>query len=188
MAKHRFEEIFGIVLENSFPGMGWRYRGKTYDTADATSSRGLLHVFMRQGLMTATVTSDSMELDRHVRYMYDDESLTGVRVDIDDDIPCTPLIFFCLDAAHYAQVLAPGEDAGGRPVVDIEVIESPIPPTADHFFRPVWSVLPERHQELVDRACERSKPSDGSISQQPGTQPRMEDDLHELMFGQGPGY
>lgn len=172
------EAILKILLEEALPDTVWRFRGKTYETADVVNSKGLLYLLMRQGLETARALRGKGGFEDKVSYIYDDESLTGMRVAFNDDAPCTPFLFFCLDAALYAQALAPGVTANGMPLVDLDVLTVPVPLSPDHFFRPVWDQGPSKYQGAEDAVVRQEVVSDELVDEVPPS----------AVFGTGGGF
>lgn len=149
MSKHRFEALFKSVLDYALPNTVWSFHGKTFETEDAVSMSGLLKIFLMQGMCMMQSLRGQTDMENDIRYIYSPDSLTGVCVELSENIACAPLLLFALDAALLAQALAPGEDGAGRPVIVLDVIEKPIRLSADSFFHPIWQRQPKVDEDAI---------------------------------------
>lgn len=149
MNQHSFEKIFKVVLDSALPNSVWEWHGNFFQTTDAVKSTGLLPIIMRQAMCMLQSLRGMTGVEHKLFFKENPESLTGVEVKFSVGVPYAPLLLFALDAACMAQALAPGEDASGRCVVCLDVIERPIRLAPDTFFRSYGLVGEEHPREFT---------------------------------------
>lgn len=123
------------ILRHDFLGFNWEWHGQRYDLEDVVSSKGLLPVLVRQGMVTAkAIPRFYKTLKASVDFSDSPCSVTGCEVTFKDDIRLNPFLMFVQDAAHIAYKLAPGNIRHKENVVQLDVIEYPIENSSDELF------------------------------------------------------